>query len=71
MLGLKNKGIYINLGIAMETMRKVEVLNQKCGICFENLIVCAFLQCGHQYFCEKCCQNEGDVDILKCVLCRK
>ena len=55
----------------METMRKVEVLNQKCGICFENLIVCAFLQCGLQYICESCCQNKGDVDKLKGILFRR
>ena len=58
MLGLKNKAFYINLGFAMETMRKVEVLNQKCGICFENPSVCAFLQCGYQYLCENCCQKK-------------
>ena len=48
----------------------VKIFNQKCVICYEKDSVYAFRQCGHQCNCEQCYQNRGDIDILKCVVCR-
>ena len=48
----------------------VKIFNQKCVICLERDSVNAFRQCGHQYICQDCYENEADVDTLKCVLCR-
>ena len=48
----------------------VKIFNQKCVICYERDSVYAFRQCGHQCICEKCYQSKGDIDILKCVVCR-
>ena len=48
----------------------VKIFNQKCVICYERYSVYAFRQCGHQYICEDCYQNGGDIDILKCVVWR-
>ena len=48
----------------------VKIFNQKCVICYERESVYAFRQCGHQCICENCHQNKGDIDILKCVVCR-
>ena len=48
----------------------VKLFNQKCVICYERDSVYAFRQCGHQCFCEDCYQNNGDIDLLKCVVCR-
>ena len=48
----------------------VKKFNQKCVICYERESVYEFRQCGHQCFCENCNQNKGDIDILKCVVCR-
>ena len=45
--------------------------NQKCLICLERVTDCIFKQCGHQCICEKSYQNKCDIDILKCVACRK
>ena len=49
---------------------KVKIFNQKCVICYERASVYAFRQCGHQCICEQGYQNKGDIDILKCVVCR-
>ena len=48
----------------------VKVFNQKCVICFERDSEYIFKQCGHQCICEQCYQYKGDIDILKCVVCR-
>ena len=48
----------------------VKVFNQKCVICLERDSDYIFKQCGHQCICEECYQNKGDIDILKCVVCR-
>ena len=48
----------------------VKIFNQKCVICFKRDSVYAFRQCGHQCICEQCYENKGDIDILKCVVCR-
>ena len=48
----------------------VKILIQKCVICYERDSVYAFRQCGHQCICENCYQNKGDINILKCVVCR-
>ena len=48
----------------------VKIFNQKCVICYERDSVYAFRQCGHQCIYEQCYQNKGDIDILKCVVCR-
>ena len=48
----------------------VKILNQKCVICYDKDSVYAFRQCGHQCICEQVYQNKGDINILKCVVCR-
>ena len=48
----------------------VKIFNQKCVICYERDSVYAFRQCGHQCVCENCYQNKGDINVLKCVVCR-
>ena len=48
----------------------VKIFNQKCVICLERDSVNALRECGHQCICEQCYQNKGDIDILKCVVCR-
>ena len=47
----------------------VKIFNQKCVICLERDSDYTFRQCGHQCICEQCCQNKGDIDIIKCVVC--
>ena len=52
--------------------KKVEKLfSQKSVLCYERDIDYAFRQCGHQCICEQCYQAKGDIDLLKCVVCRK
>ena len=48
----------------------VIIFNQKCVICYEKDSVCALRQGGHQCICEDCSENRGDIDFLKCVVCR-
>ena len=48
----------------------VKIFNQNCVICLERDSVFAFRQCGDQCICEQCYRNKGDIDILKCVVCR-
>ena len=48
----------------------VKIFNQKCVICLEKDSIYAFRQCGNQCICEQCYQNKGDIDIIKCVVCR-
>ena len=48
----------------------VKVFNQKCVICLERDSDYIFKQCGHQCICDQCYQNKGDIDLLKCVVCR-
>ena len=48
----------------------VKFFNQKCVICLEKESIYAFRQCGHQCICRDCYENKGDIDILKCVVCR-
>ena len=48
----------------------VKVFNQKCGICLETDSDYAFSKYGHQCICEQGHQNKGDIDKLKCVVCR-
>ena len=48
----------------------VKIFNQKCVICLEKDSVYAFRQCGHQCICVQCYQSKGDIDIIKCVVCR-
>ena len=48
----------------------VKTFSQKCVICLEKDSFYAFRQCGYQCICEQCYQNKGDIDILKCVVCR-
>ena len=49
----------------------VKTFNQKCVKCYDRDSVYAFKQCGHQCICDQCYQNNCDVDILKCVVCRR
>ena len=48
----------------------VKIFSQKCVTCLERDSIYAFRQCGHQFVCEQCYQNKGDIDKLKCVICR-
>ena len=48
----------------------VNFFNQKCVICLERDREYRLIQCGHQCICEECYQKKGDIDILKCVICR-
>ena len=48
----------------------VRIFNQKCVICLERDSDHAFRQCGHRCICEQCYQIKGDIDILKCVVCK-
>ena len=48
----------------------VKVFIQKCVICLERDSIYAFRQCGHQCICEQCYQKKGDIDKLKCIVCR-
>jgi len=50
--------------------RVVKIYNQKCVICLERDSEYIFKKCGHQCICQECYQNKGDVDILKCFICR-
>ena len=52
------------------TNEVVKIFNQMCVICYERESVYAFRQCGHQCICEQCYQSKGDIDLLKCVVCR-
>ena len=52
------------------TNEVVRIYNQKCVICFERDSEYIFKQCGHQCICQDCYQNKGNIDILKCVICR-
>ena len=47
----------------------VKILNQNCVIFLDNPSIYAFRLCGHQCNCELSYQNEGDIDLLKCVIC--
>ena len=47
----------------------VKVFNQKCAVCFGNLSVYAFRQCGHQCICKECWTN-SNVEMSKSVVCR-
>ena len=48
----------------------VKIFNQKSVICFERDSDYIFKQCGHQCICAECYQIKGDIDILKCLVCR-
>ena len=49
----------------------VKIFNEKCVICLERDSIYAFRECGHQCICQQCYENKGDIDILKCVVCRR
>ena len=49
----------------------VKIFNEKCVICSERDSVYAFRESGHQCICQQCYENKGDIDILKCVVCRR
>ena len=48
----------------------VKIFNRKGVIYYGRDNVYAFRQGGHQCICEQCHQNKGDIDIMKCVVCR-
>ena len=48
----------------------VKIFNQKCVICLERDSDYIFKRCGRQCICSDCYQNKGNIDILKCVICR-
>ena len=47
----------------------VQIFNQKCVIWYKRDSVYDFRQSGHQCIIEICYQIEGDIDMLKCVVC--
>ena len=47
-----------------------KIFIQKCVICSERDSVYAFRLCVHQCFCQGCYEKKGDIDTLKCVICR-
>ena len=49
----------------------VKIFNEKCVICLERDSIYAFRECGHQCICQQSYGNKGDIDILKCVVCRR
>ena len=49
----------------------VKIFNEKCVICLERDSIYAFRECGHQCICQQCYENKGDIDILKCIVCRR
>ena len=49
----------------------VKIFNEKCVICLDRDSIYAFRECGHQCICQQCYDNKGDIDILKCVVCRR
>ena len=53
------------------TNEVVKIFKQKRVICYERDSVYAFRQCGHQCFFELYYQNRGDIDLLKCAVCRR
>ena len=48
----------------------VKIFFKKCVFSSAKDSIYAIRQCGHQCICEECYQNRGDIDILKCVVCR-
>ena len=52
------------------TNEVVNVFIQKCVLSHERDSVYAFRKCGHQCICEQRYRKKGDIDILKCVVCR-
>ena len=44
--------------------------NQNCVLCVERDSDYLFKYCDHQCICEECYQNRGNIDILKCIICR-
>ena len=49
----------------------VKIFNEKCVICLEQDSIYAFRLCGHQCICQQCYENKGNIDKLKCVVCRR
>ena len=49
----------------------VKIFSEKCVICLEQDSIYAFRLCGHQCICQQCYENKGNIDILKCVVCRR
>ena len=49
----------------------VKIFNEKCVICLEQDSIYAFRLCGHQFICQQCNDNECNIIILKCIVCRR
>ena len=49
----------------------VKIFNQKCVICLERDSDYFFKECGRQCICDQCYQNKDNIDILKCIVCRR
>ena len=60
----------MELGYTNGNNEVVKIFNQKCVICLERDSEYIFKQCGHQCICQECYQNKGNIDVLKCVICR-
>ena len=62
--------VLVETNYCNRTNEVVQIFKKNCVICYERDSVYAFRQCSHQFFCEQYCQIKGDIDILKCVVCR-
>ena len=49
----------------------VKIFDEKCVICLDRDSIYAFRECGHQCIFQQCYENKGDINILKCVVCRR
>ena len=64
---LKRMKIWLKQFIIMETMKWLNFLIKSVLYVTKEIV---FRQCIHQCICDQCYQNKGDIDILKCVVCR-
>jgi len=64
------EGVEIELEYTDGDNKVVKIFNQKCVICLERDSEYIFKKCGHQCICQECYHNKGNIDILKCVICR-
>ena len=67
---VEEDGDLIETSYTNGTNEMVKIFNQNCVICLERDSDYAFRQCGHHCICEQRYQNKGDIDLLKCVVCR-
>ena len=67
---VEEDGNLLETSYTNENNEVVKNFFQKCVTCLERDSEFAFRQCGHQCIHEQFYQNKGDLDLLKCVVCR-